>query len=753
MPKTLSIAVLVALVAAGLQAQDVQIRKSGPRVLSATPPVGVHPRIFFTKQEIPAIRERLASKRFGVAFRPVLDSAIKSVKNKWKTFSELDFSSPTDEQMVTYVRPGEGRNINWGMASLYAILYDDKDLRDIMCRVIANYGRLLLASRERALAGNGFERHKQFSFWRNSRYDVGVSWTLGASGYAVSYDVLYNFMKPVQRDVVRAAIAAGTKGRKPYGTGMPRGFAASNHYGYHGDLAVLLCAIEGEADFDQATFDGIRRVLYDYWDVGFTAGGACHEDGYGPNLGLRGGGRGLMALARRDRNIFATAKFRNFIDWFALEYEPFPCGTFIGGASGANYKELYPTSTVLIRYMYPELPAANFCYRHLVGDEYDRRFRWQGLLDFMMFGGDWKGPQSREAMLKAAGLRLVNYFPVRGKWMARSDWSEEALCLTLDSRPDAFMIGHDKVDRGHFTLSALGRMWAYIGDFHHWNESRENSLLHIDGKAQGWKAPGGLFVWQRVDGSTAAACADLTYAYNWQWSPPWPKVGETPPADWEREKSSPVELGWPKDAASDWLPDEIYGSDTGYAHRNGLLRRPYNRVKKAYRAVLLQRGKQPYVVIADELAKADGETHLYEWIMQVPTDLVVVARKDRGIVLGEPAKAAQGAVWLLVSVVRAENANGKTPERIKIKLERFTAGEDKKGEKFEGARLIVSVESKDPHFRVLLLPFREGDRLPEAESRGDTIEISRPDRTVVHTIREVQGRGIEITKDASPAFR
>ena len=75
-------------------------------------------------------------------------------------------------------------------------------------------------------------------------------------------------------------------------------------------------------------------------------------------------------------------------------------------------------------------------------------------------------------------------------------------------------------------MSALGRVWAFSGDFHTHDQSRENSLVHIDGKAQPWKAPSVRFLWHADEGGVAGAAADLKYAYDWQWTPPWPKWGK-----------------------------------------------------------------------------------------------------------------------------------------------------------------------------------------------------------------------------------
>ena len=655
------------------------------------------------------MRKRLNAPKYKEKMDVVIRQAVESAKKNWGEFAELDLSNPTDEQILKYFKSGEGRNQQWALLSVWAVLEKDTELKQFMAKVITNYGRIILASKKRAISRKvkgltGTELNKSFNIWKKNSFDVGVSWTLGSAGYPVAYDVLYNSMSQEQRTIVRDAIAAATTGRKSYGNGMPRGYAASNHYGYHGDLLVMLCAIEGEEGFDKKTYDGIVQVLRDYWDVGFTKAGACHEDGYGPNLGLRAGSRGFLALARRGHNIFETEKYRNYLKYVVQEWEPFPGGMFMGGASGGPYGEFYPSSFLIARYMYPESIEANYNLRHIMGDEYERRFRWQGFLDYLLFGTAWKGSVSRETMLKKAKLPLSVFYPVRGKIVARSDWSSDALYATFDARPDAHMIGHDKVDRGNFSLSALGRMWAFTGDFHHFNLSTENSLVHIDGKAQAWKAPAVRFMSHYDDGKTAGASADLKYAYDWEWTPPWPKMSRKFASPWEPEKNGPLDLGWPKEHATPELPESINGSETGYSHRNNLHRRPYNVVEKAQRSFTLVRGDHPYVIISDDIRK-DGKPHLYEWYMQLPLDVKLLSNKGNQVVLADET----GKRFLLVRFLQKAKCS------IRVEDYEATKAQKKKNKKMDavmGRRLIASATAVEPGFRVMIYPFRKGDPMP-----------------------------------------
>ncbi len=708
----------------------VELDQHGTRVLSELPPLGTHPRVFFTADELPRIKRRLETTRFGKKFKPTVLSIVQQVRNRYGRLAALQQEDLTAKVIEEHMTPNEGRNIQWGVASVYAAAYDDAELKDFMARVITNHGRILLAAKRLGIDGPS-------RLWETTNFSVGESWTIGAAGLAVSYDVLYREMSEQQRSIVRKAIATATKGRTPYGTRLPKGFGASNHFGYHGDLAVLLCAIEGEEGYDRPTYENIRRILLDYWEVGHTDLGAAHEDAY-MQLALRAGSRGLMALARRGDTIFATEKYRNFLDYVALEFEPFPGGAFVGGASGSMAEELYPTFAIIGRYMYPEKPAANFIYRHTLGDDYTRRIRWQGHLDYLIFGGDWDGPESRQQMLRDSGLPLTRFYPVRGKLVFRSDWSTDALQFTLDARGDAFLIGHDKVDRGHFTLSALGRNWAANGWFSRFQASDRNSLVHIDGKAQGWKAPSVRLQHHNTTPVAATGSADLKYAYDWQWSPPWPSKedGRYSAAGWEPERSDPRDLGWPSDLAPDWLPEQIFGSDTGYATKtpagNWMRRRPYNPVLRAIRATAAVRGQHPYAIVADDIQKDDKE-HSYSWYMQLPSDLELKSHRGRDFILGEvdervaDGKPALGSRRLLVRVLQANATTGELTGRV----ESYVAHVDRRrGTNTLAKRLILEIQATAPNFKIMLLPHVVGQLLPVTtwEESGRKLRVQWDDQ-------------------------
>lgn len=688
--------------------EAVPLDATGTRILSKLPEPGVHPRVLFTAEDLPEIKRRLTETVNGrTVVWPKLQNEVRNVMKNDAAFAALDLSSPDEETMKKYFRGDEARNQRWAMVALMAVLEDNRELKRRMIDVLCNYGRLILASKKMGLGEvtgktGALELSKNFNVWKTNSFDLSVCWLFGGAGYALAYDLLYNDMTGDERSIVRGALAAATEGRKSHGMGEPRGRAISNHYGYHGDLAVMLAAIEGEEGFDQKTWDGIRQVLLDHWDVAVAPDGYYHEDGYF-HLGFREGSRGLLVLARRGDNVFPTEKYRKWAESLALDLEPFDSGSMIGGASGGPDSWKYPDFAIIMKYMRPEDPVVDYVYRWVVGTDYKKNHR--GLFGQAFFCSDYNSDPAKPNTLEGSGLELARFYPRRGKLIARSDWSPDAAYLIFDARPDAFTIGHDKVDRGNFIFSALGRSFATHGSFRDHTPSTDHSLVHIDGKAQGYKAPSVKFLEWKDDGRRVSGRADLKYAYDWQWSPPWPKEGQKFPPPWEPETSDPRALGWPDDP--DWLPHTLHGTpDVGY-QGSWMWRRPYNPVERAERSVQLVRGERPYAVIEDDIKK-DGQPHRYEWYLHLADDLVILKQSGRDIVLGVPDDKP-GDPRLLVRVLRADDATGQTPATLEAKQENYEVAVDKQKKVVPGNRLIFGVDSIEPRFRVALVPHRAGE--------------------------------------------
>lgn len=535
-------------------------------------------------------------------------------------------------------------------------------------QLIVNYAKIVLAHYATYGCSNctyvrGMRRS---DLWDTKRaWFIINDWHTAGLGIALSYDVLYDRLSLRQKMFIRSALAVSVHGREHWGvsnissSGSPNAEQHphrifSNWATYHANLHLVNLAIQGETQFDHMTtnlgarystnLDRQSKALTDaFMAHSIYADGSTFEDGYMYNLGMREGSLLFVALARRGINHIHTQRYRNFIYNGAQMMEPFHCGQLVGHSSGGG--QLYPTWQALARYLYPwgELPA--MLWRQRMGTVFQdfqpcRITFHQTMMQLAILGMDHQRKtrfaSSPAAMSKEArrNFALSFYAPRRGLLIARSSHAEDSLYMHFDARPDAFLLGHDNSDRGVFTLTALRRTWI---DELSWRypDSQLHSLMHVDGQAQGLKAPSVAMLKVLDDVQVVLAAADLTYAYNVQWVRAF--AGQKEPRrkekvfegsksyyKWvtfsEKEKGGPTQFGWPADDP---------GTDLGFTNKTSLWgerdigfsgfyvwKRPYRRKRLSYavRSVALVRmhGNSSYVVIGDDFASAGRSVHKFD---------------------------------------------------------------------------------------------------------------------------------------------
>lgn len=327
---------------------------------------------------------------------------------------------------------------------------------------------------------------------------------------------------------------------------------------------------------------------------------------------------------------------------------PTPCCFLLMLTLFYNFR--YPTSAILAKFMFPKDPIIDYVYRHFMnedGKNYHRLNKMQCRITALTFAIPSSSLDDGEPETpKNLNLDCDFICRDRGKVIMRSDWTKTATCFTFDSRPDAFLVGHDTCSRGAFVLNAGKRNWGHCPEWNSFQKCSDFSLPLIDNEGQQNKAPFVKLMSVVKKESFTYACADLTYAYNWRWE----NVGsnrDMSAAGFEREPNDPRDFGfnvW-------WSPHKLYDEkDVGF---NGLhiWRKRIATVSKVMRSSIMVRGKTPFVIVADDLEKDNGE-HEYTWAMTMPADVSLEGFDGNQAVLKDEREAS---TRLIVRNVSFEN--------------------------------------------------------------------------------------------------
>ena len=688
------------------------VSEHGVRVFSPVPPIGVHPRVLMSPEDLPPWREHVITTYRGKTF-----FAQRFQSPRIDTLAAMDPNLSAEQLLAAYPNSGPGGNHDLLFATLDVIYHQDAARAEYVCRAIANFARVVLA---RSHAGGEWGKIEQNigGIQGSSGIAAGLGhlWYRGGADFALAYDYLYDSMSEEQRDVCRRALSAATKDLVCWGMGFPRGRGVSNWYGYHGELGPMLLAIEGEEGFRLDQWERFRQAIRDWGEVHIYENGGSNEDGYTLNTSMREGQFTLLAMARRGENYFERANIRNYWKWTVLSLVP---GEDTGETVGYSSSRVapYESAPVMARWAAPGDKCINYYLRQYKGADYSLQNRWQYAPMSTLFCMNWEDTEALPLRMAELDLPLTAVFPYQGLFITRSDWSDDTAYLNMLARQDAWYDRHENVDRGRFVFAALGRRWAVDRPWAQAMNSSDHSLVHVDGKAQAeakvgrGKAPNGRLIENRDVGDAAAAAdggglvsyavLDLKNAYDWLWAHSWTQPGE----GWEPETRSFAELGWTWQRPGQ--PPALHGCDDPSAPQYNFLgcnlwRTPSNPVEYCWRTGLLVREPHPYAIIVDDVKK-DDQQRRYDWYMQVPDDVEFVPQANGSVVLIEKNEQRTydrpnvGSRRLLILPLG--------PGRPEVRLEEYTSGVARKMA-YRGRRLVISRTEQEARFRVVLYPFR-----------------------------------------------
>ena len=150
---------------------------------------------------------------------------------------------------------------------------------------------------------------------------------------------------------------------------------------------------------------------------------------------------------------------------------------------------------------------------------------------------------------------------------------------------------------------------------------------------------------------------------------------------------------------------------SGQDHRDD--RASNNPVQRAFRSMLLVRGKFPYVLILDDFQK-DAAEHLYQWLMQTPDDLAMAAGGDAGTAL----QAANDPAGPKLLVQTLEMAGAGAPARLETYEVKRSANTGDTQDFGPGKRLVLESRAVARVQGVALPPFAANAAAEDLLERG-----------------------------------
>ena len=726
--------------------------------LGAVPAPGVHPRLLFGPSQLPELRTRIANSAVGQALLGQLRARTGATIRKPGTWESQVFAhlvAGESEAALALYRVNQGtpsdKPGHYQPNPLYplvleaydALLSDDRTRGELVAKAVVGYARMITPLLREAFAQPMHDdvfrikvesvpsspqnpAHGQMQVWSGPRDLVGYH----LLGYA--YDFAAPWMDAGQQAVVRDAIAQATFGKLWLGARLPHHFRNWNWCAVALSQPLLALAIEGEPGFDPRVYRLGVACARDYLTYGISPQGSSTEAVGYTQFGFVWANPFLVAATRRGDSLLTHSHFRAMLGWYLHAAEPWGRAWTSHGDGGDSGPSL--GTALMWHHFFPGDAEATEVLRQVQPDPATIAKNRDHLIEMLTWVGD---PLSTPA---APALQPTWFDAQRSSLIARAGTGADAAVLQFECRTDSVGASHEHADRGAFTFSALGRSWAK--DYFRSVESRHHNVVTIDGKGQGyWPGPG-RWLGQVDAGWAMLAACDAADAYRWQ----WPKTILTDPADsprfayprWAsyRTESQAWQATWAGIASEADDRPAVVAHWQGFADvaggprmwdEDGWPRRvPWNPVQRAFRTVAFARGAHPWLLVVDDVQK-DAQERLYEWGMMTGANTEVVSIVGNDVILadatvardsdGQP-KPKPGTRLLLVRVLnRAAPALAR--ERTTMPAIRLETYERKDALTADGRsfgmdrRLIIPSRATSPDFRILLLPFRQGDPLPQ----------------------------------------
>lgn len=681
---------------------------------SPLPDPGVHPRILFSPDDVPTLSSRIRSSVAGAKSLMALDFLLRR--------SFLDPNS-SDGQLFTKLAAGTVDDLVWqpghlfegqqpgtghagiaywphGLTSLalYALIVNDDNLGSKTAAAVTHYYQRLEPEIDRL---NNLPSVYRASWQSMDRLVGGVD-------FAMAYDFSAKWMTDQQKALMRRVIAKAIGGRRGYGQDGSIRMRDNSRVTEQLSIFLANLAIEGEEGFDAEVHDVGIETAAAFLEWGIDRHGLPYEGNGTSGAGLECQVLSMIALARRDVNLFGHPHFRRLAEAQVQCTSPDRTITALRGAgTGA------PLDRAVVGALRVFCPSDK-CADYLLGSSEALRafdpqaYRRQlaetsepmvlpgptsaALASSLLYDTDGDG-----VARAALGLPLDFSDPVRGMFSTRTGNGPDALWVNMQARPDLYLgAGPLHHDAGAFYLQADGVTWGRVDVTPQDASSLSHSLVLIDGRGQdanlGTSPPAVRYLGAALADDGAMATVDLKYAYDWVWTTHIDSWSQPHAAryEWEFETHPDVVKLFKGTQRYRINFDEPPLSNPWYP----TLRAAFNPVRYAFRSLGLVRGRHPYAVFVDDVRK-DDENHLYQWQMIGGFHAVTLADL--------------GPEELVLSAIAGPNIPAGTPLLL---LREVGPAPCELINDQQWQRTIVAAHAVEARFRIVAIPFRMGQTLP-----------------------------------------
>jgi hypothetical protein len=582
----------------------------------------------------------------------------------------------------------------------------------------------------------------------------------------LSLDFGGKWMTPEQIDTMRRVIVKATYGRRAYGEDSTVRFRDVNWVGWDLPQFLALTSIEGLKGFDREAYETGAQTVRAFCDWGIDDSGVVFESNGKTPGSFEFITLSMVSLARRGENLFGHPHWNKLMVGQTQMTSPDGNVTVTSGTQYVPYSRQALSLGLVdaFKAFYPKQRVSDYLLTKAVqppdtADEYLRgwtlkgfdaasypeqvkqlkRLRlpsptYPGFVRTVLFDADYR-PTTRADL----DLPLDFSAPVQGVFSSYSDRTTNAAWINIMVRPNHYIgAGHHHADAGMFHFSALGVDWFTQSPFTQEYAGKYYNLVQVDGESEPFSVPGfpssgilgyngaAKYLGAAETKSGATGSADLTYAYSYRWltQPPQVWSEELEKMGWEVEPSPEILKIFAGTSRYKMRP---WWSNYDYCNWIPTCRAPFNPMRRVFRTVGLVRGAKPYGFVVDDLKKDDA-THLYQWtamlnggvwqadVPNLTPNQVAIAYRAGDPTLNsataQPAIVPQpGEPLLLVCALgMADSGDAALPP---VQVVRSEAMKDKAGKPQYYDRLIINHRAADANFRVLLVPFRAGEPLPQ----------------------------------------